>query len=96
MVRGHASSATALEALVGPLLLAELLEGGQAAGDYNPGLIFNRFTNWPMISDPRFVRLCHKLRYIDFWLEAGRWPDCADQVSYDFNGEARRLAGAGV
>lgn len=40
-------------------------EGGHAAGHYNPGIIFNRAGNWPMMSDPRFVRLCHKLRYID-------------------------------
>jgi TolB-like protein len=69
-------------------------DGGHVAGDYNPGIIFNRATNWPMMSDPRFVRLCHKLRYIDFWLEAGRWPDCAAHVPYDFEGVARRLAGA--
>ena len=69
-------------------------EGGQAAGEYNPGVIFNRRSNWPMMSDPRFVSLCHKLRYTDFWLETGRWPDCADQVPYDFRAEARRLAGA--
>jgi hypothetical protein len=36
-------------------------EGGQAAGDYNPGIILNRFTNWPTMSEPRFVRLCRKL-----------------------------------
>ena len=58
-------------------------EGGHAAGNYNPGIILNRCSNWPMMSDPRFVRLCHKLRYIDFWLETGRWPDFADQVPYD-------------
>jgi hypothetical protein len=36
------------------------------------------------------------LRYIDFWLETGRWPDFADQVPYDFKGEALRLAGGNV
>jgi hypothetical protein len=71
-------------------------EGEHAAGAYNPGIIFNRASNWPMMSDPRFVRLCHKLRYVDLWLETGRWPDCADQVPYDFKGEARRLASANV
>jgi hypothetical protein len=34
-------------------------EGGLAAADYNPGIMFNRCSNWPMISDPRFVRFCH-------------------------------------
>jgi len=67
-------------------------EGGQAAGDYNPGIIFNRASNWPMMSDPRFVRLCHKLGYTSFWSDTGRWPDCADLVPYDFRGEAGRAA----
>jgi TolB-like protein len=71
-------------------------EGGHAAGNYNPGIIFNRASNWPMMSDPRFVRLCHKLRYIDFWLETARWPDFADLVPYDFKSAARQLAGANV
>jgi len=69
-------------------------EGGSAAGDYNPGIIFNRASNWPMMSDPRFVLLCHKLRYVDFWLETGRWPDCADHVPYDFKAAARNARGA--
>jgi adenylate cyclase len=71
-------------------------EGGHAAGDYNPGIIFNRASNWPMMSDPRFVRLCHKLRYIDFWRETGRWPDCVDQVPYDFKSAAQRLVGGSL
>lgn len=71
-------------------------EGGHAAGDYNPGIIFNRASNWPMMSDPRFVRLCHKLRYIDFWHETGRWPDCVDQVPYDFKSAAQRLVGGSL
>jgi tetratricopeptide (TPR) repeat protein len=69
-------------------------EGGQAAGDYNPGIIFNRASNWPMMSDPRFARLCHKLGCTNFWRGAGRWPDCADQVPYDFKVECERLAAA--
>jgi len=71
-------------------------EGGHAAGDYNPGIIFNRCSNWPMMSDSRFVRLCHKLRYTAFWVETGRWPDCVDHVPYDFKGDARRLAGGDI
>jgi tetratricopeptide (TPR) repeat protein len=65
-------------------------EGGKAAGDYNPGIIFNRASNWPMMSDPRFVRLCAKLGYTSFWRDTGRWPDCADQAPYDFKAEALR------
>jgi len=67
-------------------------EGGSAAGDYNPGIIFNRASNWLMMSDPRFVLLCRRLGYVDFWSEVGRWPDCADHVPYDFRAEARKVA----
>jgi hypothetical protein len=42
--------------------------------------------------DPRFVKLCARLGLVTHWLETGRWPDCADQVPYDFRAEARRLA----
>jgi len=69
-------------------------EGGQPAGDYNPGIIFNRASNWPMMSDPRFVGLCQKLGYAGFWNDTGRWPDCADLVPYDFKAEVRRRIGA--
>jgi TolB-like protein len=68
-------------------------EGGRAAGDYNPGMIFNRPSNSAMMFDPRFVRLCAKLGYVAFWRETGRWPDCAGHVLYDFRAEAERLAG---
>jgi Tfp pilus assembly protein PilF len=62
--------------------------GGAAAGG-----IFGAY-NRAMIGDPRFVRLCAKLGLCDYWIETGKWPDCADEVPYDFRAEARRLAGA--
>jgi TolB-like protein/Tfp pilus assembly protein PilF len=49
----------------------------------------------PMWADPRFVGLCAKLALCDYWVETGKWPDCADEVPYDFRAEARRLAGRG-
>jgi len=57
----------------------------------NSAFIFNH-SNRAMIRDIRFVRLCAKLGLCDYWVETGRWPDCVDQVSYDFKAEARRLA----
>jgi TolB-like protein/tetratricopeptide (TPR) repeat protein len=44
-------------------------------------------------ADPRFPGLCAKLGLCDYWIETGKWPDCADEVAYDFRAEARRLAG---
>ena len=35
-------------------------------------------------NDPRFVPLCARLGLVEFWTKTGKWPDCADQVPYDF------------
>ena len=35
-------------------------------------------------NDPRFARLCARLGLVAFWLATGQWPDCADEVPYDF------------
>lgn len=57
------------------------------------GIIFTH-DNLPMIRDPRFVGLCAKLGLCRYWVDTGHWPDCADQVDYDFRAEAERLAQA--
>jgi TolB-like protein len=41
-------------------------------------------------NDPRFVRLCARLGLVEYWLETGKWPDCADEVPYDFRAECER------
>ena len=38
-------------------------------------------------NDPRFPRLCARLGLVEFWLASGQWPDCADEVPYDFRQE---------
>lgn len=35
-------------------------------------------------NDPRFVTICARLGLVDHWLGTQHWPDCADQVPYDF------------
>jgi hypothetical protein len=35
-------------------------------------------------NDPRFARLCARLGLVEFWIATGKWPDCADEVPYDF------------
>jgi TolB-like protein len=45
-------------------------------------------------ADPRFLRLCAKLGLCDYWVASGKWPDCADEVDYDFRTLARDLAAA--
>ncbi len=39
-------------------------------------------------ADPRFVRLCARLGLVKHWMETDRWPDCAEETSYDFRAEA--------
>ncbi len=41
-------------------------------------------------NDPRFVRLCARLGLVEFWTATGRWPDCADEVPYDFRAECEK------
>lgn len=44
-----------------------------------------------MRNDPRFARLCARLGLVEFWTATGKWPDCADEVPYDFRAECARL-----
>jgi TolB-like protein len=41
-------------------------------------------------NDPRFPRLCARLGLVAFWLASGQWPDCVDEVPYDFRRECER------
>jgi TolB-like protein len=41
-------------------------------------------------NDPRFARLCARLGLVEFWLETGKWPDCAEEVPYDFRAECAK------
>ncbi len=42
--------------------------------------------------DIRFPLLCCRLGLVDYWTQSGRWPDCADEVSYDFKVECEKAA----
>ena len=59
-------------------------DGDQMGPDgYRTGLLFQ--VGMPELrSDPRFVHLCARLGLVEFWLATGKWPDCADEVPYDF------------
>jgi hypothetical protein len=41
-------------------------------------------------NDPRFPGLCARLGLVEFWLATAKWPDCATEVSYDFEAECAR------
>lgn len=53
---------------------------------FMPGIHFS-ICNRAMRDDPRFVDLCAKLGLCAYWRDTGRWPDCVDEVPYDFRAE---------
>lgn len=58
---------------------------------YRTALLFQ--ANMPELrNDARFPALCARLGLVEFWIGSGRWPDCADDVPYDFKAacEAQR------
>jgi tetratricopeptide (TPR) repeat protein len=42
--------------------------------------------------DPAFCTYCARLGLAQFWLDTGLWPDCADQVGYDFRAACAQAA----
>jgi TolB-like protein/tetratricopeptide (TPR) repeat protein len=44
-------------------------------------------------ADPRFPALCARLGLVAYWSASGRWPDCADEVPYDFRAGCERVRG---
>jgi adenylate cyclase len=38
----------------------------------------------PIWRHPRFPRFCARLGLAQYWIESGKWPDCAADVDYDF------------
>ncbi len=53
---------------------------------YRPHVLFQA-ARTKLRSSPRFVKLCARLGLIEYWLATEQWPDCADDVSYDFRAE---------
>lgn len=48
----------------------------------------------PFHSHRRFPHLCARLGLAQYWIESGHWPDCADQVDYDFRAECVKAVAA--
>jgi tetratricopeptide (TPR) repeat protein len=63
-------------------------------GAFNSSYILSPALSLELIRDPRFPRLCAKLRLCDYWVKTDRWPDLADEnvTPYDFKAACRRLA----
>jgi hypothetical protein len=77
------------QARLGPQGTADDIMGPDA---YSTGMLF-----WHSMgehrADPRFVQLCARLGLVQFWLESGKWPDCADETPYDFRAECEKYRG---
>ena len=75
--------AAADAARLGPAGTADDIMGPDA---YRTALLFQ--AGMPELrNDLRFPRLCARLGLVEFWLASGQWPDCADEVPYDFRAE---------
>ena len=46
----------------------------------------------PLQRDIRFPKLCAHAGLVDYWRTSGHWPDCADEVPYDFKAECENAA----
>jgi hypothetical protein len=78
---------TAETACLGPRGTEDDLMGPDG---YRTGLLFH--AGMPELrNDPRFVLLCARLGLVEFWLATGKWPDCADDVPYDFKAECAKV-----
>ncbi len=76
-------------ARLGPQGTADDIMGPDA---YSTGMLF--WQSMPEVrADPRFVKLCARLGLVEFWLESGKWPDCADGTPYDFRAECEKYRG---
>jgi hypothetical protein len=51
-----------------------------------------RTQNKTLRDDARFATLCARLGLVDYWRESGNWPDCANEVPYDFKAECENAA----
>ena len=73
-------------ARLGPVGTGDDIMGPDA---YRPHLMFH--AGMPELrNDPRFVQLCARLGLVEFWLASGKWPDCTDEVPYDFKAECTK------
>jgi len=67
-------------AFLGPAGTDEDIMGADA---YRTSMLF--LVRMPELrNDRRFLRLCARLGLVEYWLTTGKWPDCVDEVPYDF------------
>jgi TolB-like protein/class 3 adenylate cyclase len=73
-------------ARLGPVGTSDDIMGPDA---YRTSLMFQ--ASMPELrNDLRFPRLCARLGLVEFWTATAKWPDCADEVPYDFEAECAK------
>jgi hypothetical protein len=80
------------------------MESGRPIAAYSSGnfgmprsmqsLVLFHYDAWLLHRDPRFARVCAHLNLVDYWMTSGYWPDCADEVPYDFRTECEKALAA--
>jgi hypothetical protein len=69
---------------------ARAVEDVMGPDGYRTALMFQ--TDMPELrNDIRFPALCAKLGLVEFWIATDKWPDCVDEVPYDFRAECSRV-----
>ena len=62
---------------------------GGTTRSFLPSLFF-RLQSVELRKDRRFPLLCQRVGLVAYWRESGHWPDCADEVPYDFKAECEK------
>ncbi len=57
-------------------------------------LLANFYISKGLCLDTRFPSLCARVGLVEYWRESGHWPDCAEEVPYDFKVECEKAARA--
>jgi hypothetical protein len=62
---------------------------GKTARAYMASSLFTPYFH-ALRKDIRFPQLCARMGLVDYFVSSGIWPDCADQVPYDFRAECMK------
>jgi hypothetical protein len=57
-----------------------------------PAYVFSRADYRAFRADKRFAGFCAGIGLVDYWRTSGHWPDCAEEVPYDFKAECEKAA----
>ncbi len=93
-VAGHGCADSALDVLeaaidAGRSLKPDNHDSFGMARAQSPLQFFVSNGGTPVWKHPRFPKIAARLGLAQYWVETGKWPDCATQVDYDFKAACR-------